>query len=63
MITQTKKDNLAKLKLEYEQRRSTHSDLLKLIAESELPEMVYNSNAIENSTLTLKENEILPCFS
>jgi hypothetical protein len=52
MITQTKKENLSKLKLEYEQLRSTHNDLLKLIAASELPEMVYNSNAIENSTLT-----------
>jgi Fic family protein len=28
-----------------------------MISESELPEMVYNSNAIENSTLTLKETE------
>ncbi|MDR0205868.1 MAG: Fic family protein [Bacteroidales bacterium] len=57
MITQTKKENLSKLKLEYEQLRGTHNDLLKIIAESELPEMVYNSNAIENSTLTLKETE------
>jgi Fic family protein len=57
MITQTKKENLGKLKLEYEQLRGTHNDLLKMIAESELPEMVYNSNAIENSTLTLKETE------
>ncbi len=45
------------MKLEYEQLRTTHNDLLKMIAESELPEMVYNSNAIENSTLTLKETE------
>ena len=57
MITQTKKDNLSRLKLEYEQLRHKHNDLLKIIAESELPEMVYNSNAIENSTLTLKETE------
>jgi Fic family protein len=57
MITQTKKENLSKLKLEYEQLRSKHDNLLKMIAESELPEMVYNSNAIENSTLTLKETE------
>lgn len=57
MITQTKKENLSKLKLEYEQLRASHNDLLKMIAESELPEMVYNSNAIENSTLTLKETE------
>jgi len=57
MINQTKKENLSKLKLEYEQLRYRLNDLLKMIAESELPEMVYNSNAIENSTLTLKETE------
>jgi Fic family protein len=57
MITQTKKEHLSKLKFEYEQLRYKHDDLLKMITESELPEMVYNSNAIENSTLTLKETE------
>jgi Fic family protein len=57
MINQTKKEKIQNLKLEYEQLRSKHEDLLKLIAESELPEMVYNSNAIENSSLTLKETE------
>ncbi|MDR1225881.1 MAG: Fic family protein [Prevotellaceae bacterium] len=57
MITQAKKESLSKLKLAYERLRRTHNDLLKMIAESELPEMVYNSNAIENSTLTLKETE------
>lgn len=31
--------------------------LLKLTAEAEIPEQVYNSNAIENSTLTLEETE------
>ncbi|MFH0820210.1 MAG: Fic family protein [Candidatus Peregrinibacteria bacterium] len=31
--------------------------LIKLIAESEVSEQVYNSNAIENSTLTLEETE------
>ncbi len=31
--------------------------LLKLIAETEVAEQVYNSNAIENSTLTLEETE------
>lgn len=31
--------------------------LLKLIAEAEVAEQVYNSNAIENSTLTLEETE------
>jgi Fic family protein len=32
-------------------------DLLHLIAETEVMEQVYNSNAIENSTLTLEETE------
>jgi Fic family protein len=37
---------------------STGKDvLLKLISESEVAEQVYNSNAIENSTLTLEETE------
>ena len=31
--------------------------LLKMVAEAEIPEQVYNSNAIENSTLTLEETE------
>ena len=31
--------------------------LIKLISEAEIPEQVYNSNAIENSTLTLEETE------
>lgn len=31
--------------------------LIKMIAESEIPEQVYNSNAIENSTLSLEETE------
>lgn len=32
-------------------------ELLKVISESEVPEHVYNSNAIENSTLTLEETD------
>ena len=31
--------------------------LIKVISEAEIPEHVYNSNAIENSTLTLEETE------
>ena len=57
MLNQTKKEKIKALKLEYEQLRSKYEDLLKMITESELPEMVYNSNAIENSSLTLKETE------
>src|SRR3989339_2178312 len=37
---------------------STGKDaLLRLISEAEVAEQVYNSNAIENSTLTLEETE------
>ena len=32
-------------------------DLIKLVSEAEVAEQVYNSNAIENSTLTLEETE------
>lgn len=31
--------------------------LIRLVSEAEIPEQVYNSNAIENSTLTLEETE------
>ena len=45
------------LKTTYDQLSKGKASLLKLIDESELPESVFNSNAIENSTLTLKETE------
>jgi len=39
-------------------RASTGKDaLIKLVSEAEIAEQVYNSNAIENSTLTLEETE------
>jgi Fic family protein len=50
-------ENIKKLKLEYEQLRDGQDGLLKIIAEAELPDMVYNSNAIENSSLSLKDTE------
>lgn len=45
------------LKAEYDRLKIGKESLLKLIDEAEIPESVYNSNAIENSTLTLKETE------
>jgi Fic family protein len=45
------------LRSEYDALRKGKESLLKLIDEAEMPESVYNSNAIENSTLTLKETE------
>ncbi len=44
-------------KVRYEVLKVGKSELLRLLDESELPEAVYNSNAIENSTLSLEETE------
>ena len=45
------------LQKEYNSLRKGKESLLGMIDEAEIPESVYNSNAIENSTLTLKETE------
>jgi Fic family protein len=57
MIDQATKKQIASLREEYELARNGKEQLLRIISEAELPEQVYNSNAIENSTLTLKETE------
>jgi Fic family protein len=57
MINNTYKTRIATLKKEYEKLRKGKKSLLNIIYETELPETVYNSNAIENSTLTIKETE------
>jgi Fic family protein len=51
------KNEIKSLKIEYDRLRRGKESLLKIIDESELSESVFNSNAIENSTLTLKETE------
>lgn len=51
------KDKIDALKRRFEELRRGKEDLLTKIDEAEIPESVYNSNAIENSTLTLKETE------
>lgn len=51
------KKQLQTLKAEYDRLRVGKESLLTLLDEAEVPEAVYNSNAIENSTLTLKETE------
>ncbi len=56
-ITKPIKDRLTALKSEYDTLRKGKESLLVMIDETEVPESVYNSNAIENSTLTLKETE------
>lgn len=45
------------LKTEYEALKKGKESLLIMVDEAEVAEAVYNSNAIENSTLTLKETE------
>jgi len=56
-IQQQIKDRLKTLKERYDSLKRGKNDLLKLLDEAEVSESVYNSNAIENSTLTLKETE------
>jgi Fic family protein len=57
LINSSVRKKITELKKEYETHKFGKGALLKLIDEAELPELVYNSNAIENSTLTLKETE------
>ena len=51
------KNRIQDLKREYDILRQGKESLLSMIDEVEVPESVYNSNAIENSTLTLNETE------
>lgn len=51
------KKRIQELRVEYDSLRKGKESLLVMVDEAEVPEVVYNSNAIENSTLTLKETE------
>jgi len=55
--TQPIRDRIQTLKREYDTLRQGKESLLAMIDEVEIAESVYNSNAIENSTLTLEETE------
>lgn len=57
MINQTTKNKIEGLQKQYALLSKGNETLLKEIALAEIPEMVYNSNAIENSTLTLEDTE------
>ncbi len=57
MINQITKDKINALQTQYEMLSKGNEKLLKEITIAEIPEMVYNSNAIENSTLTLEDTE------
>jgi len=48
---------IQELKAQYDTLCKGKESLLAIVDEAEIPEAVYNSNAIENSTLTLKETE------
>ena len=56
-LTKPIRNRIQKLKKEFDALRKGKESLLTLIDEAEIPESVYNSNAIENSTLTLRETE------
>src|SRR3989338_6324693 len=51
------KQRMRELKKEFDQLKVGKESLLAIIDEAELPEAVYNSNAIENSTLSLSDTE------
>jgi len=56
-ISIERKQKINELKREYDFLKKGKGPLLDIIFEAELPESVYNSNAIENSTLTISETE------
>ena len=55
--TRLMKNRIHSLKREYDTLRKGKDSLLSMIDEVEIAESVYNSNAIENSTLSLEETE------
>jgi Fic family protein len=57
MINQTTKDKIEVLHQRYLNLANGNDSILKEITLAEIPEMVYNSNAIENSTLSLEDTE------
>ena len=57
MINQVTRDKIDKLAEKYRSLTAEHTGAIREFTLAELPEMVYNSNAIENSTLTLDDTE------
>jgi len=57
MLTSIQTGRIAKLKAAFWQLKKGKQALLNIIDEAELAERVFNSNAIESSTLTLRETE------
>ena len=57
MINKITKNRILNLSEQYRKLVKAKPEAVREIAIAEIPEMVYNSNAIENSTLTLKDTE------
>jgi Fic family protein len=57
MINQTTKDKIELLHRQYLNLSKGNESVLEEITIAEIPELVYNSNAIENSTLSLEDTE------
>jgi len=57
ILTREMKLKIDNLKRQYDSLKKGKESLLDIVFESELPESVYNSNAIENSTLSITETE------
>jgi len=57
MLSKKQQNRIRELKEEFDELKKGKESLLEVLFEAELPESVYNSNAIENSTLTISETE------
>ena len=57
MLNSITKEQIAKLRTLYDAKSKGKSNILKQITLAEIPEAIYNSNAIENSSLTLSDTE------
>jgi hypothetical protein len=55
--TNTLSKKILALNQKFQELKTGKEQLLKLINDAEVSEQVYNSNAIENSTLTLEETD------
>lgn len=57
MLAKKYQKKIKVLKQKFDLLKKDKESLLKILNEAEIPEAVYNSNAIENSTLTISETE------
>ena len=57
VISRSVREDIDMLRQEYDALKEGKETLLDMIMEAEMSESVYNSNAIENSTLTISETE------